>query len=439
MPAGLPSYARPLDMCCESARSSISAKACWANRSPATRTGYGLAADGSGNFSATPKVVVVLGGKCATRAMHRIGALIILVLPMGSGAGQDSPAPKSSLRELRFSPDGRYVLAQDDREITILTVQPFSILFRIPAEKGEVAQFTPDSREVVFLSSVIKVDPQKIAFKESAAHVERWSVADRTRVASAALPMLVCGSEELSPDGGMLVCLDLNSTLFFVDVASGQTIFEKKQFSWLFRYDPPPESNRPVNTWGELGSADIDFSPDGRFVVVSPKNADGPDLIWDVRTRSAVRLTGSLKQLKGHSYVFIASDRVMFFPAALNKAQRAPGVRSARVIAFPSGKVLSQPTTPVGLPARATDPGFVIIRHFGERRKIIHKGDEFSIERVSSNRSAAGELSTGRVIISETPPLDVFGRLYVAEPHVGEVGLYEIGKGLQATVVLHKK
>jgi hypothetical protein len=373
------------------------------------------------------------------RTMHRMVAPIILALYMGAGAGQDSPAPKGSLRELRFSPDGRYALAQDDREITILTVQPFSILFRIPAEKAEVAQFTPDSQQVVFLSSVIKVDPQRIAFKESPAHVERWSIADKTRVASAALPMMVCGTEELSPDGGMLACLDLKSTLSFVDVASGQTIFEKKQFSWLFRVDPPLGSDHPPNIWGELGSAFIDFSPDGRYVEVVPKNAEGPGLVWNVRQRSTVELTGDLKQLKGHHFVFIALDRVLFFPTPLNKGKREPGVLNARVIAFPSGKVQSQPMTPFGLISRATDPGFVIVQHFGERKKLARKGDEFGIELASSDRAAAAELSTGLVIISDTPVLDVFGRYYVTETAKGKVGLYEIGKGLQAIVMVRKR
>jgi hypothetical protein len=380
--------------------------------------------------------VTVLSRDAVT--IHWIVAPIILFLSMGSGAGQDSPAPNGSLRQLRFSPNGRYVLAQDDSEITILTVQPFSKLFRIPAEQAEIAQFTPDSQQVVFLSSAIKVDPQKIAFKESSAHVERWSIVDQTRVTSTALPMLVCGTEELSPDGGMLACLDLKSTLYFVDVASGQTIFEKKPFSWLFRVDPPPESGHPPNIWGELGSAYIDFSPDGRFVVVSPKNADGPDLIWNVRQRSIVKLTGGLKQLKGHSFVFIAQDRIIFRPKAANKNELKQRVISARVIAFPSGKLLSHPLTPFALLSRATDPGFVIIRHFGQQTKFIRKGDEFAIERVTSNRSAAAELSTGLVIISETSALDVFGHSYVAEPSGGEVGLYEIGKGLEATVVLRK-
>lgn len=59
--------------------------------------------------------------------------------------------------------------------------------------------------------------------------------------------------------------------------------------------------------------------------------------------------------------------------------------------------------------------------------------------RTSANRAAAAELTTGLVIISETPALDVFGRLYVAEFAKGEVGLYEIGKGLRAAVVVHSK
>jgi hypothetical protein len=170
----------------------------------------------------------------------RVEVVIALVLSLSAGAAQELTALKPRLLELRFSPDGQHLLAQDRSEITILTVHPLTVLFRIPAEQAEIAQFTPDSRQVVFLSSPIKVDRQTIAYKKSGAYVERWSIADQTRVASTTLPMSVCGTEELSPDGAVLVCLDLKSTLRFVDVASGQTIFEKKEFTWLHRYDPPP-------------------------------------------------------------------------------------------------------------------------------------------------------------------------------------------------------
>jgi hypothetical protein len=132
-----------------------------------------------------------------------------------------------------------------------------AILFRIPAQDATTAQFTPDSRHVVFISSAIRVDPQRIALAKSAAHLERWSVADQTRVESVTLPMLVCGTEELSPDGALLACLDLKSTLRFVDVASGQTILEKKRFAWL----PLSVPRLPPGISGMLGSVSIDFRP----------------------------------------------------------------------------------------------------------------------------------------------------------------------------------
>jgi hypothetical protein len=39
-------------------------------------------------------------------------------------------------------------------------------------------------------------------------------------------------------------------------------------------------------------------------------------------------------------------------------------------------------------------------------------------------------------MVSDTPALDVFGSHYVAERLNGELGLYEVGKGIQATVKL---
>lgn len=293
---------------------------------------------------------------------------ILLVLFAGFVAGEETPTSKGSLRQLRFSPDGRYVIAQDDSEITVLTVAPFTVLFRISAHKSTAAQFTPDSRNIVFVSSVIGVDPQRIALAKSDAQVERWSVADQMRVESATLPMLVCGTEELSPDGAVLACVDLKSTLRFVDVASGRTIFEKKEFTWFFRYDPPLESVLPVRKWGELGSASIDFSPDGSYVIVSPKNADGSDIAWNVRERRIIELTGRLRQIKRHTPAFIGPDRIVMWNGVASKEESSHGVAKGKVIAFPSGKLLSEPKIPFGLFLfRATDPGFVIVRPFGKR------------------------------------------------------------------------
>jgi hypothetical protein len=99
-------------------------------------------------------------------------------------------------------------------------------------------------------------------------------------------------------------------------------------------------------------------------------------------------------------------------------------------MAFPSGKALSKLTIPPGPLFQAADPGFILIRPFGKHAFLRDP---------NAGRAAAMELSSGDVIINETPALDVLGRYYVAEPSPGTVGLYERGKGLQATVVLHEK
>ena len=348
--------------------------------------------------------------------MVRILAPILLLFAIGSGAGQDSSARAGSLRQLQFSPDGRYVLAQDDSEIAVLTVEPFVMLFRIPAQYATDAQFTPDAGSVVFESSTARVDSRKIALAKSAAQVEQWSVADRTRVRSSKLPALVCGTEKLSPDGGVLACLELNGTLHFFDVASGHAMFERKHFA------------APFEIYGRLTpidaeSASMEFSPDAHFIIVKSDDPDGPDFAWSVREKNMVKLSGPLKQLKSRGAVFIARDRIF-----LSKGENPlkPGVADCKVVAFPSGQLLSEPKVPFGTFTRATDPGFVIVRHFGSSLP----------GRSSPNRSAVVELSTGQVSISETPALDAFGRLYVAERGKGEVGLYEFGKDLKASCVL---
>jgi len=348
--------------------------------------------------------------------------LIVLLLCVGCVAGE-------TLCQVRFSPDGRYVLAQDDSEITILTVQPFAILFRIAAQNSTDAQFTPDSRQIVFVNSATRVDRLKITFVASPSQVERWSVVGQARVESAMLPTLECRTQELSPDGTLLVCVDYKSTVRFIDVASGQAIFEKKNFTRLLRYDPPLESLQPPFVWGELGVAYIVFSPDAHFALVLPESARGSVLAWDLRERRPIELTGGLKQLKIQMSAFITPDRIVVSHAGTKKSDVKRGVLRRRIIAFPSGKLISETKTPPGLFFRATDPGFLIIRPFG--------GYDY-MGQSSSRRSAAVELSTGLVIISDTPALDVFGRLYMAEPNAGQVGLYKIGKGLQTTVTLHK-
>ena len=118
---------------------------------------------------------------------------------------------------MRFSPDGKYLLAQDDSGINVLTREPFAPVFRIEAPEARPAQFTPDSKQVVFHNAALRV--------------ESWDVA--TRKASAVHEMYVrvgCMQTELASDANTLACLDTTYALVLYDVASGAQLFQKKDF-----------------------------------------------------------------------------------------------------------------------------------------------------------------------------------------------------------------
>jgi len=67
----------------------------------------------------------------------------------------------------------------------------------------------------------------------------------------------------------------------------------------------------------------------------------------------------------------------------------------------------------------------VIVRPLDEYLQVDH-----------SPRATAVELSTGELITSDTPALDVFGRYHIAEPSEDVVGLYARGNGLQTSLSL---
>ncbi|MGB9455701.1 MAG: WD40 repeat domain-containing protein [Bryobacteraceae bacterium] len=372
----------------------------------------------------------------ALKALNGITAAVIaLGLLSVAGAAEGQPAkqlsrrplpPGRRIRELHFSPDGRLLLAQDDSGLTVLTVQPFSVLFRVPADNVTFSGFTPDSRQVLCVTFRIWVTAPPAIVAGPSAHLERWSVADRTRVESIEIPWTDCGSWGLSPDGRVLACLDSNGTLSFVDVASSATIFKKKNFNDFVVIRDQFGND---NCTGDLRSAEIDFSPDGRFVLVLPVDASGSAFAWDLRQRKAVGLTVRLKIRLADmlQFAFIAPDRLL-----ISRTTFVSRTVTATLAAFPSGKVLSKPVLPQGPIYRAADPNFVIVRPFA----VASPSDFYSN---SPKRSAAVEIRTGQVIVCNSPALDVFGQYYAAERTDGELGLYERGKGLQATVMIADK
>lgn len=335
------------------------------------------------------------------------------------------------LRQLRFSPDGRHILAQDTSRVTVLTVQPFGVLFQAPAASAGPAKFSPDSREIVFLTP-------GAAGRRLPSHVERWSIADRARVGFIAVPDQACQSEGLSPDGRVLACVDAKGTLRLLDVASGGTIFLKKRFARLFVEGS--ESCTPVDTLsedavniqgesgsteycisaaGDPGSARFDFSPDGRFLIVKPQYARGSAIAFDLPAGRTVRLAGRLKDLNRADFTFVAPDRMV-----ISRVHTSPSlslwnsaVKSVQInalVAFPSGEAVSKLAQfPPGTLSPAADSSFVrILAADGTGRAI--------------------EYRAGQVIASATRALDVSANYCVTQGSNANLGLFSRSKCLQA-------
>jgi WD40 repeat protein len=356
------------------------------------------------------------------------GTVILMALASFSGlcdAVQSQSSPKSLLPRqpadlrLQFSPNGHYVLAQDDSGVTVLTVQPFRALFRTHVQDAGLACFTPDSRQVVFVVSLASL---RLADPSSPARLERWNIADRTHAESAEIRLHGCGTMALSPNGRAFACVDFFGTLRLLDVSSGETILERKQFARkvvIWAQDAPYRRLTRYEI-GEPESAQIGFSPDGRFLIAYPWNLEGTPLAFDLEQRKTVNLVGGMKKLSSfsvdNSFAFVAPDRVM-----MSQVQVGPRAVTAALMAFPSGQVLSTPKLPPGPVSRASDPGFVLIRPCGPFPRRVPFDPH-------TKRTCAVEFSTGRLIVSKTPALDVFGDHYVAERVNGEIGLYERGK-----------
>jgi len=383
---------------------------------------------------------------------------VFALLTAASASAVGAQSLPDAISKLRFSPNGRYVLAQDAFEITLLTVTPLAVMFQIPVGNATPAQFTPDSQQVTFLSGGTHVGAAQIKLANSGPRLEYWSIAGGARVDAHELPSHACETEQLSPDGSILACYDVSGTLWLIDTTSGSTILRKDGFGSnglhiQFQSVPVivPADPELVRVFFSP-DVRIVFSPDARYVIIALQqhyiaapqglNRDDRDwwrgraVVWDLRLGNPVALKNHLNVLvdtavapalaespdRRRSFTFVAPDRLLVSDLLYAKT----GHVTAMLMEFPSGRLLSRPVLPVGALFPATDPNFVIIRLPGQ--------DTIDCPQ----RAIAAELHTQERIVSETPALDVLGRYYVAEPSRGWVGLYECGKGLQAKIDLHK-
>ncbi len=360
------------------------------------------AANQSENFKQWQSQVIAYNGLGRKEALH--GVLSELQL---------SPPLRSDIIHLRFSPDGRYLIAQDDSGINVLAREPFAPLFRIEAPYDTYyANFTPDSQEIVFYTDNL--------------HVERWSVAEAKQLdVKEVVIRKGCLETELSPDGKLLACLGPEFDLSLIKVETGEAIWHKKDFY-------APNYFQYLSIYAELyvrktDSSDLNlallnmrFSPDGHYFAAGYHGplefrrtmvGDVGEVI-DTVTLAKVSIPISVKKLIAGGFIFMGNDRLV----GIN----GENVKKSGVVKFPSGEVLSE------------------LELWRKGMTAATRGDYLLIRPIKDYPLGVMDIKTKTISkVNARAALDIYDPYFVAEMRNGQVGLYRMEKNeLVATTVL---
>ena len=302
------------------------------------------------------------------------------------------PALRGDIRHFRFSPDGRFVLAQDEGSIFVLNRDPLANLFRIDAPHAVGAQFSTDSRYVVFSSAGFRI--------------ERWNIAEQ-RLEEVREPYIFGGCVEsaLSPDGNYLACIRPDRETYFpldfqlYDTSTGATVLTKKAF-----IGPVAPGYNAFQTYLMLSLnlarvAAMAFSPDGRYLILGRSEVH---LMVDMKSLSEVSMPGALRKATSYNFAFVGPDQVV--------GSDSDSLERATLVKISSGETVASEIATGGRTLSSVTRGaYAIVRP-------MPKGPLGIVDLVSKKIFRA----------SRTDATDVFDDVLVSERSNGEIALYHV-------------
>jgi len=303
---------------------------------------------------------------------------------------------RGDIERFRFSPDGKYLLAQDEAGIYVLTRDPLKFVFRIDAPDAQSAQFSPDSRQVLFFSSGLRV--------------ETWDIDLREQIGITDVPVLRgCRQAELSPDAKYLACFGHALDLTLFNVATGETVYKKERF-----YDFEPGFSGYAGLFKFLyllthqDVATLRFSPDARYFAASSRTKE--EVVIDLTTEKTIGVRGAVHTAMEYAFTFAGPNRLLGVDT--DNPKKSP------LVEFPSGKVLDRISLGGSTLDAAANTKYILMRPVEDFAVAGFDLDQKKF--VFTNRMAA---------------LDVWGDLSASERLNGEIGLYKVGETKPTTVL----
>ncbi|MES2391126.1 MAG: M48 family metalloprotease [Acidobacteriota bacterium] len=232
-----------------------------------------------------------------------------------------TPPLRMELAQLKFSPNGKEILAQDASSIFVIDREPLAVRFRIDADGALPANFSPDS--------------QSVTFSTPGLHTEQWSVAEKKlKEAHELLLKDDCYDTRLSPDGRTLVCVQVNLDaeeieLALLDTTNSQVVWEKKGWerNW-YMMGALLFSQEFDNTRQFFPSS---YSSDGNVLLFGPA---GDKVALDLRQRSVIKTGGAIRDAISGEYAFVGNDKVA--------GEKYFDPKSSGIYSFPDGRLLNK-------------------------------------------------------------------------------------------------
>ena len=299
-----------------------------------------------------------------------------------------NPPLRSDIHRIRYSPDGKFLLAQDEASIFVLDGETLTPKFTIYAPDAYDAAFSPDSQSIVFYNPSLRV--------------EAWSVADEMR--SSASEVVIsrgCLQKLLSPDGRYIACYGNEFDLALYDVRDNAQVFQKRNF-----YEPGFGDLFLIFFARILGGNSIPilhigFSPDGHYLVAhSPRDEC---LAINLDGFHALALPGSVKALLSREFAFIGSDKIVGVDPSNQK--------NSGIVRFPSGESVQKLKLGAQSLEAASNPRYLFLRPI--------QGYAVGVLDLNSEKF---------VLATDKPATDIYGDNYVRERIDGDIGVFKVNK-----------
>lgn len=314
-----------------------------------------------------------------------------------------TPPLKNRVRWAKFSPDGRFLLAQDDAGISVIDRESAAEVSYLPAPDALAPRFTPDSQEIVFRTANLRV--------------ERWSIIDpELKSAHELFFRGGCLQTALSPDGKTLACFDSNYDLSLAEVETGNIFFIKRKLKEDDDISAAVELFFAVSTHDDAAEpfevylVNMGFSPDGKYFLAGSRdvwaersglNPNKLTVGYDLVARAVIPVRGDLQGIASGSFAFVGPDKIAGF-----------GANKSYYLTFPEGKSIESVSLPKSYVLPVTHGNSVITPNSVREYRCM-----FSFAEKKTN-SIPGEVC-----------LDAYDNTVVAQSHFGALRLYDLSGG----------